>query len=183
MAEGGARAVKLEGGVTAAAQIRALTAAGIPVMGHVGLTPQRVAALGGFKVQAKSAKSAALVLEDALAVQEAGCFAVVLECLPAGVAAQITARLEIPTIGIGAGADCDGQVLVFHDALGLTRGHSPKFVKKYADLGSIITDALGTYAAEVRAGTFPDAAHSFSMSEEEEARLSQALDAVAGKRA
>ena len=183
MAEGGARAVKLEGGVTAVSQIRALTAAGIPVMGHVGLTPQRVAALGGFKVQARSAKSAALVLEDALAVQEAGCFAVVLECLPGNVAAQITSRLEIPTIGIGAGVGCDGQVLVFHDALGLTQGHRPKFVKKYVDLGSIITKALGVYAAEVRAGTFPDASHSFSMPEEEEARLSEALDAVAGKHA
>lgn len=181
MAEGGVRAVKLEGGAAVASQIRALTSAGIPVMGHVGLTPQRMAALGGFKVQGKTAKSAAQVLRDALAVQEAGCFAVVLECLPSAVAAEITARLEIPTIGIGAGAGCDGQVLVFHDALGLNQGHCPKFVKKYADLSSVITEALGAYAGEVREGAFPDAARGFSLPEEEQAHLEKELDAVAPK--
>lgn len=166
-------AVKLEGGREVAETVRTLTANGIAVMAHVGLTPQRVAQLGGYKVQAKTGRAAQRLLEDALALEEAGAFAIVLEAVPAQVAALVTERLAIPTIGIGAGVRCDGQVLVLHDALGLYGSFAPKFAKRYADLGPVIVGALRDYDREVREGTFPDEAHSFAMSEREAATLDQ----------
>lgn len=169
MAEGGVRAVKLEGGTHVLPQVRALVTAGIPVMGHLGLTPQRCAVLGGFKVQGKSAAAARLLYQEALALQEAGCFALVIECVPREVARELTESLSIPTIGIGAGPDCDGQVLVFHDLLGLTQGHSPRFVKRYADLSGIILEAVDSYITEVRTGTFPADEHSFHLPPDEAA--------------
>ncbi|BCS52259.1 3-methyl-2-oxobutanoate hydroxymethyltransferase [Geobacter sp. SVR] len=158
--EGGAEAVKIEGGVAMAPVIRAITSFDIPVMGHVGLTPQSVHRMGGYKVQGRK-DQADRILEDALAVQEAGAFAIVLEGIPAKLAARITAELSIPTIGIGAGPSCDGQVLVIHDILGLCEKYSPKFVKRYAELGPIISEAVRQYVAEVRNGEFPDETHSF----------------------
>lgn len=171
--ESGVRAVKLEGAFLP--QIRALVGAGIPVMGHIGLTPQRAAQLGGFKVQGKRAEAAQSLLDEAAALEEAGCFAIVLEAIPAPLAAAITARLLIPTIGIGAGADCDGQVLVLHDMLGLYSGFTPRFVKRYAELGTLMEQAVRDYAEEVRSGAFPTPAHSFSMDEEERTRLENRL--------
>jgi 3-methyl-2-oxobutanoate hydroxymethyltransferase len=147
--------------------VRAIVAAGIPVMGHVGLTPQSATMLGGFKTQGKTAEAAQQLVADAVALEEAGCFAVVLEAVPAPVAAAITQRLSVPTIGIGAGRDCDGQVLVYHDLLGLTEGHLPRFVKRYANLSREIRDALESYAHEVRSGTFPDDQHIYEMPAEE----------------
>lgn len=167
MAQGGVRAVKLEGGRQVLSQVRALVAAGIPVMGHLGLTPQRFAVLGGFKVQGTSADAALELCQEALALQEAGCFSLVLECVPQEVAAHITRTIAIPTIGIGAGAGCDGQVLVFHDMLGITTGHTPRFVKKYANLSTTILDAVSAYAQEVRDGSFPAAEHFFTMPAEQ----------------
>jgi 3-methyl-2-oxobutanoate hydroxymethyltransferase len=155
--EGGAHAVKLEGGVRSAATIAAITAADIPVMGHVGLTPQSVRRLGGFRVQRDETR----LLEDALAVEKAGAFAVVLECLPAEAAGRITAALKIPTIGIGAGAGCDGQILVTHDMVGLFDDFKPRFVKRYAELGQALKDAVAEYCREVREGKFPAAEHGF----------------------
>jgi 3-methyl-2-oxobutanoate hydroxymethyltransferase len=157
MKEGGAHAVKLEGGVRSAAAVAAVVAADIPVVGHVGLTPQSVRRLGGFRVQRDEAR----VLEDALAVQEAGAFAVVVECVPAETAHKVTAALRVPTIGIGAGAGCDGQVLVSHDMLGLFSEFRPRFVKQYADLGQALTRAVEEYCRDVRAGTFPRPEHEF----------------------
>ncbi len=171
--EGSMDAVKLEGGREVAETVRTLTANGIAVMAHVGLTPQRIAQLGGYKVQAKTGRAAQRLLEDALALEEAGAFAIVLEAVPAQVAALVTERLAIPTIGIGAGVRCDGQVLVLHDALGLYGSFAPKFAKRYADLGPVIVGALRDYDREVREGTFPDEAHSFAMSEREAATLDQ----------
>src|SRR3954462_4971162 len=165
--EAGADAVKLEGAGPSISRARAIVDAGIPVMGHVGLTPQSATMLGGFKTQGKTAEAAAQLVEDALALEEAGCFAVVLEALPAPVAAEITSRLTVPTIGIGAGPDCDGQVLVYHDLLGLTEGHLPRFVKRYANLSREIRDALEAYAAEVRSGAFPGEEHAYEMAPEE----------------
>lgn len=165
--EARAQAVKVEGGQEIAPQIRAIVQAGIPVMGHLGLTPQHVAALGGYKVQARTAQAAAMLLEDAKALAEAGCFAIVLECVPAPVAALVTRSIPIPTIGIGAGPDCDGQVLVFHDLLGLYGEFKPRFVKRYADLGGMARDALGRFAEEVRSGVFPAQEHSFDMAPDE----------------
>lgn len=153
--ETSARAVKLEGGADFAPHIKAMLAAGIPVMGHIGLTPQMVAKFGGFKAQGKTARAARVLLAEAKALEEAGCFAIVLEAVPAEVAAKITAALSIPTIGIGAGPDCDGQVLVFHDVLGLCPGVRPSFVKPYADLWTPAREALAAYCAEVRQGAFP----------------------------
>jgi 3-methyl-2-oxobutanoate hydroxymethyltransferase len=153
----GAHAVKLEGGVRMAETVHAVVNAGIPVMGHVGLTPQSVHQLGGFKVQ----RDAKQLLADAKAVEEAGAFSVVVESVPAEVGARITAAVSIPTIGIGAGPQCDGQVLVYHDLLGLFTDFKPKFVKQYADMGSRIRAALAAYCADVRTGQFPDADHSF----------------------
>ena len=176
--ESGARAVKLEGGRTVEPQIRALVDAGIPVMGHIGLTPQRAAVLGGFKVQGKTAEAAANLMRDALAVQKAGCFSVVVEAVPAALATKITERLSIPTIGIGAGVGCDGQVLVYHDLLGLYGRFLPKFVKQYATIGPSIQEAIGTYATDVRSGTFPGPEHGFGMPEEEIARLDDLFDDI-----
>src|SRR5919109_2185748 len=151
--EGSAHAVKLEGGVRSAAAIAAITRADIPVMGHVGLTPQSVRRFGGFRVQRDEAR----LLEDALATQQAGAFAVVVECVPAEIAQKVTAAVKIPTIGIGAGAGCDGQILVAHDMLGLFDGVRPRFVKEYADLGREVLRAAEAYCREVREGTFPAA--------------------------
>jgi 3-methyl-2-oxobutanoate hydroxymethyltransferase len=160
MKDGGAQAVKLEGGVRVAPQIRLLTENGIPVMGHVGFTPQSEHALGGFRVQGRGA-GAEQLLADAHAVQDAGAFAVVLEMVPAELAAQVTKELTIPTIGIGAGVDCDAQVLVWPDMAGLTGGRVPRFVKKYADLRAELLRAAREYADDVRNGTFPAPEHSF----------------------
>jgi 3-methyl-2-oxobutanoate hydroxymethyltransferase len=160
MKEGGAQAVKLEGGVRVAPQTRLLTDNGIPVMAHIGFTPQSEHALGGFRVQGRGA-GAEQLLADAHAVQEAGAFAVVLEMVPAALAAQVTKELSIPTIGIGAGPDCDAQVLVWPDMAGLNGGRVPKFVKKYADLRGELLRAAREYADEVRGGVFPGPEHSF----------------------
>jgi 3-methyl-2-oxobutanoate hydroxymethyltransferase len=167
--EGGADAVKLERGGTSIDRARAIVDAGIPVMGHVGLTPQTATVLGGFKAQGRTADRAQQLVDDALALQEAGCFAVVLEAVPAPVARAVTKALTVPTIGIGAGPDTDGQVLVWHDMLGYYEGHAPRFVKRYADLGDVIVEALGRYAEEVRSGAFPDEQHTYAMPEEERA--------------
>ena len=165
--EGGADAVKLERGGTSVARAKAIVDAGIPVMGHVGLTPQTATVLGGFKAQGRTAERAQQLLEDALALQEAGCFAIVLEAVPSPVARTVTEALAVPTIGIGAGPDTDGQVLVWHDMLGYYEGHAPRFVKRYADLGEMIVDALERYADEVRSGTFPEERHTYTMPAEE----------------
>lgn len=161
LAEGGAQAVKIEGGESVVATTRALVRAGVPVIGHLGLTPQAVHALGGFRVQARSEKAAARLLEDALLLQEAGAFAIVLETIPVELARNVTARLSIPTIGIGAGVDCDGQVLVSYDLLGLFDQISPKFVKHYASLGDATRNAAKAYVDDVKARTFPGDEHSF----------------------
>ena len=158
--EGGAQGVKLEGGLAAAPSIERIVAAEIPVIGHVGLTPQAVNRMGGFRVQGRGEKGRARILDDALAVQAAGAFAVVLEGVPASLASEITLRLEIPTIGIGAGPDCDGQVLVMHDLLGLSDS-TPSFVKQYANLGSIASQAARAFAEDVVNGKFPDEEHSY----------------------
>lgn len=163
--EGRAQAVKLEGGEDIAPQIKAVVAASIPVMGHIGLTPQSVNAFGGFKVQGRDEETAARVLRDARAVEEAGAFAVVLECVPADLAALITRSLGIPTIGIGAGGGCDGQVLVGQDMLGMFPGFTPKFVKRFADLGPLMNEAFAAYIKEVGDGTFPGPEHCFGMNE------------------
>src|SRR5262249_18672457 len=156
-------AVKLEGAGPSLSRVRAIVGAGIPVMGHIGLTPQSATMLGGFKTQGKTAEAARQLVDDALALEDAGCFSVVLEAVPAPVAAEITRRLDVPTIGIGAGGECDGQVLVYHDLLGLTEGHLPRFVKRYANLSREIRDALEAYVHDVRAGTFPDGEHTYEM--------------------
>lgn len=165
--QAGARAVKLEGGAEFVPHITAMLNAGIPVMGHIGLTPQQVARFGGFKAQGKTAQAAKKLLRDAKALAEAGCFALVLEAVPAEVAARITAEIDIPTIGIGAGPDCDGQVLVFHDVLGLCPGMRPSFVKQYGDLWTPARAALAAYCEEVRAGEFPAAKHTRRMDADE----------------
>jgi 3-methyl-2-oxobutanoate hydroxymethyltransferase len=159
--EGGAEAVKIEGGSNMAHVISAISSIDIPVMAHIGLTPQSVHRMGGYKVQGRN-DQAERVMDDALAVQQAGAFAVVLEGIPAKLAAAISAKLAIPTIGIGAGPACDGQVLVIHDILGLCEKYSPKFVKRYADLAPIISGAVKQYVDEVRSGEFPTEEHSFS---------------------
>lgn len=159
--EGGAAAVKLEGGVRVANKARAIIQAGIPVMGHIGLTPQSMHQFGGYKVQGRNLLQAQRIKQDALELEKAGAFAVVLEAIPSDLAGEITERLKIPTIGIGAGPHCDGQILVLHDLLGLTRDFTPKFVKRYADLNSEIKKAVGEYIREVRSGQFPDKEHSY----------------------
>lgn len=161
LSEGGAQAVKLEGGTEAAETVRKLVSLGIPVVGHVGLLPQSVHAMGGFRVQGKTREAAQGVLEDAVAIAEAGAFAVVLEGIPSDLAARITAALPIPTIGIGAGASCDGQVLVCYDLLGLTPNLRPKFVKRYAELYEDGKRAVAGYCAEVKSGAFPSEEHAF----------------------
>jgi 3-methyl-2-oxobutanoate hydroxymethyltransferase len=169
--EAGADVVKLEGAGPSLSRVRAIVGAGIGVMGHLGLTPQSATVLGGFKAQGRTAEQALRLLDDARALQAAGCFALVLEAVPAPVAERITAELEIPTIGIGAGAGCDGQVLVWHDLLGLFDGRTPRFVKQYADLKAEIGRALEAYAADVRAGAFPEERHTYAMPDEELARF------------
>lgn len=161
LAEGGCAAVKVEGGRRVLPAIDAILAADIPVMGHVGLTPQSFRKLGGFKVQGREADSAREILDDAKALAEAGCFAIVLECVPDTLAADITREIPVPTIGIGAGAACDGQVLVFHDVMGLTRDLSPRFVRRYADLSSAIQQAASAFTKDVKSGAFPSAEESF----------------------
>jgi 3-methyl-2-oxobutanoate hydroxymethyltransferase len=173
--EAGMDAVKLEGGHEIVETARALVENGIAVMGHVGLTPQRVAQFGGFKVQAKSAEAARRLIDDCVALEQAGCFSIVIESVPAPVAALATQRVGIPTIGIGAGIECDGQVLVLHDVLGLFGEFKPKFAKRYAELGPIVVEALQRFDREVRDGTFPDAEHSFTMKDAERVELERAL--------
>lgn len=165
--ETGASAVKLEGGLDIIEQVKALVKAKIPVMGHLGLTPQSVNIFGGFKVQGKDADDAQKIIDSALALEEAGVFAIVLECIPAKLAKIITEKLSIPTIGIGAGADCDGQVLVWQDSVGMFSDFTPKFVKKYAEVGIIMKEAFETYVQEVQDGTFPEARHCFAINENE----------------
>ena len=165
--EGGAGAVKLEGAGPTLTRVAAIVGVGIPVMGHVGLTPQSAVALGGYRVQGRRVRDAQRLFDEAIALQGAGCFAVVLEAMPAIVAAHITQALEIPTIGIGAGRDCDGQILVWHDLLGLTLGHVPQFVKRYADLGTLAKAALEAYVNDVRSGSFPEPQHTYDMAEGE----------------
>ena len=159
--KGGAQAVKLEGGASLVPQIKALVQAGIPVMGHLGLTPQSVHAMGGYRVQGRGAEAAKRIMDDALTLQEAGIFSLVLEMVPAELAGRITAALKVPTIGIGAGPQCDGQILVLHDLLGFDDEFNPKFLKKYAKLGGVIRDAVNAYDQDVKAGSFPAAEHSF----------------------
>lgn len=171
MQEAGAHAVKLEGGGAVAPTVQRLVAAGVPVMGHIGLTPQSVHALGGYRVQGRTAEAAERLLADAVALAAAGAFAIVLELVPAPLARLITREVGVPTIGIGAGADCDGQVLVTHDLLGLYAGHVPRFVKRYADLAPTVQDAVTRYIREVRDGSFPGPEHSFAMDESLLARL------------
>jgi 3-methyl-2-oxobutanoate hydroxymethyltransferase len=165
--EGGADTIKLEGAGRMLPRVRAIVESGIPVMGHIGLTPQSVTALGGYKAQGRTAAKAKRLLEEALALQEAGCYSLVLEAVPTPVAARITAALTIPTIGIGAGPRCDGQVLVYHDLLGLTEGHTARFVKRYADLATVIRDALAAYVADVRSGAYPEERHTYGMPADE----------------
>ena len=160
--EGGAAAVKLEGGANAAGAIRAIVEMDIPVMAHIGLTPQSIHRMGGYKVQGKKEEQAEQLFADAKAIAEAGAFAVVLEGIPQRLAERITEEIEIPTIGIGAGPHCDGQVLVIHDILGLCEKYSPKFVKRYADVKSVITEAVASYITDVKEGGFPTEAHSFN---------------------
>lgn len=173
--EGHMEAVKVEGGQETAEIIRAIVNAGIPVMGHIGLTPQSVYKLGGYRVQGKTAESAQQLLQDAVILQEAGCFSIVLEAIPAAVAAQISQKLHIPTIGIGAGAECDGQVLVYHDMLGLHDKLQPRFVKRYANLAETILTALTAYREDVRARRFPAEEHTYPMDEGEEATFLERL--------
>lgn len=174
--EGGADCVKLEGGEDVRDTVYAIVRAGIPVMGHLGLTPQTVSKLGGYRVQGRDVLSARAILDAALALQDAGVFSIVLECVPSEVAREVTERLEIPTIGIGAGPHCDAQVLVYHDMLGLTMGgHQPRFVKRYAELSKLAIEALKQFSSEVKSGEFPGAEHGFAMREGEQEKLPQAL--------
>jgi 3-methyl-2-oxobutanoate hydroxymethyltransferase len=163
MKEGRANAVKLEGGVSVCPQIKAITDAGIPVMAHLGLTPQSINAFGGFKVQGKNEVAARKLIDDAKAVEEAGAFALVLECVPAKLAKIISEQLTIPTIGIGAGAGCDGQILVYQDMLGMFSDYTPKFVKRFAEVGSVMKEAFANYIKEVQAETYPADEHTFKI--------------------
>jgi 3-methyl-2-oxobutanoate hydroxymethyltransferase len=174
--ETGAQTVKLEAGGVSARRAAAIVAAGIPVMGHLGLTPQTATALGGYKAQGKTSKAAIRMYEDALALQDAGCFAVVFEAVPADIATTIAERLDIVTIGIGAGAGTSGQVLVFHDLLGITTGHMAKFVKQYADVHAEMTAAVGRYAEEVRGGSFPGPEHAYAIDDSELAEFRRHVD-------
>ena len=173
--EAGADAVKLEGAGPSLSRVHAIVGAGIPVMGHLGLTPQSATMLGGFKAQGRTAAKAAALVDDALALQDAGCFSIVLEAVPAPVATRITAELAIPTIGIGAGVGTDGQVLVWHDMLGLYDGRAPRFVKRYADLADQITTALAAYVDDVRERRFPEEVHTYAMPDDELAEFEQML--------
>jgi 3-methyl-2-oxobutanoate hydroxymethyltransferase len=160
MKEGGAQAVKLEGGRTVTGQVRAIVEAGIPVMAHIGFTPQSEHGLGGYRVQGRG-EEAKRIVDDAVALEAAGAFAIVLEMVPSDVAAQVTKELHVPTIGIGAGPDCDAQVMVWTDMVGLNTGPAPRFVKRYADVRSVITAAAATYASDVAEGRYPGPEHSF----------------------
>ena len=173
--ESGCDAVKLERGGTSAQRARAIVDSGIPVMGHVGLTPQTATALGGYRAQGRTGERALTIARDALALQEAGCFSIVFEAIPATVAATLMERIEIPVIGIGAGPATDGQVLVFHDLLGIYDGHAPRFAKRYAELKAEMVDAVAQYADEVRTGAFPAPEHTYSIDEEELASFRRAL--------
>jgi 3-methyl-2-oxobutanoate hydroxymethyltransferase len=173
--EGGADLVKLEGAGPSLSRVRAISNAGIAVMGHVGLTPQSAMKLGGFKAQGRSADQARELFKDALALQDAGASAIVLEAVPAEVAASVTEALSVPTIGIGAGGGTDGQVLVWHDLLGLYDGRAPRFVKRYADLAPEIRDALERFVIDVRSGAFPEERHTYAIPEEELARFREAV--------
>ena len=175
--EGGADTVKLEGAGRMLPRVRAIVESGIPVMGHLGLTPQSVTALGGYKAQGRTAAKAKRLVDDALALQDAGCYSLVLEAVPTPVAARITAALTIPTIGIGAGPNCDGQVLVYHDLLGLTEGHTARFVKRYADLATVIREALAAFVADVRSGAYPEERHTYGMPADELAAFEADLPA------
>lgn len=166
MKEGRANAVKLEGGVSVCPQIKAITDAGIPVMAHLGLTPQSINAFGGFKVQGKNEAAARKLIDDAKAVEKAGAFALVLECVPAKLAKIISEQLTIPTIGIGAGAGCDGQILVYQDMLGMFSDYTPKFVKRFAEVGSVMKEAFTNYIKEVQAETYPAEEHTFKIDDE-----------------
>lgn len=161
--EGGVEAVKLEGGRTRAEAVRRIVDAEIPVLGHVGLTPQSVHRLGGYRVQGKTVEAARSLVEDAEALEEAGVFGIVLEAVPAEIARLVTRRVGVPTIGIGAGGHCDGQILVYTDLVGLSFGHTPKFVRRYADAAGLISEAVARYAADVRAGAFPSEAESYGV--------------------
>jgi len=174
--EAGCAAVKLERGGASVERARAIVRSGIPVMGHVGLTPQTVNALGGFKTQGKTAASAARVAEEALALQAAGCFAIVFEAVPAQVAAALVPKLDVPVIGIGAGRATDGQVLVFHDLLGITQGHIPKFVKRYAEVGEAMVAGARAFADEVRSRRFPAPEHTYSVDPDELAEFERWLE-------
>ena len=165
--EARADVVKLEGAGASLSRVRAIVDAGIPVMGHIGLTPQSATMLGGFKTQGRTAEKARRLLDEARALEAAGCFSIVLEAVPSPVAARVTETVTVPTIGIGAVPSCDGQVLVYHDLLGLSEGHLPRFVKRYANLSREIRDALEAYAADVRSGAFPSDEYSYAMDEEE----------------
>ena len=171
MKEAGADAVKLEGGVSVKDTVRAIVKGGIPVMAHIGLTPQTVSMLGGFKVQGKDAQAAQKIIDDALSLEDAGAFSVVLEAVPAPIAKMVTDRLTIPTIGIGAGVHCDGQVLVVHDMLGLFDRFTPKFAKRYVNLSEQILKAFEAYIEEVGKGTFPTDQHSFHIDEKELSKI------------
>ena len=174
--ETGCQVVKLEAGGTSVERARAIVRAGIPVMGHVGLTPQTATALGGYKTQGKTAQGAIQLLEDALALQSVGCFAVVFEAVPAAIAEAIAQRLEIPAIGIGAGRATAGQVLVYHDLLGITTGRSPKFVKRYAEIHAAMVDGVSRYAEEVRSHRFPEPEHVYGVEPEELAEFQRYLE-------
>jgi len=174
--EGMMDAVKLEGGSEASLAVRAIVNAGIPVMGHIGLTPQSVSKLGGYRVQGKTSEAALRLLEDALILEDSGCFSIVLEAVPAPVAAEISRRLTIPTIGIGAGADCDGQVLVYHDLVGLFDRFTPSFVKQYANVGLAIRDAINEFAREVRDGVFPADTHTYAIDDDELEAFHKSID-------
>jgi 3-methyl-2-oxobutanoate hydroxymethyltransferase len=173
--EGGADTVKLEGAGRMLPRVKAIVDSGIPVMGHIGLTPQSVTALGGYKAQGRTAAKAKRLVADALALQEAGCYSLVLEAVPTVVAARITQALTIPTIGIGAGPECDGQVLVYHDLLGMTQGHTARFVKRYADLATVIREALAAFVADVRSGAYPEERHTYGMPADEQAAFEAAI--------
>lgn len=175
--EGRAEAVKVEGGRSVMDKVEAIVGAGIPVMGHIGLTPQWIHQFGGFKVRGKTEAAARSIMEDAKMLEKAGVFSVVLECMPWQLAKMITERVEVPTIGIGAGSYCDGQVLVIHDLLGLSGEFAPKFVKKYAQLESVVMKALADFKGEVKSGKFPSLEHSYEMKEEEFKKLMKHLKA------
>jgi 3-methyl-2-oxobutanoate hydroxymethyltransferase len=181
--EAGADAVKLEGAGPTLSRVRAIVGAGIPVMGHLGLTPQSATMLGGYKAQGRSAEKALALLSDARALEAAGCFSLVLEAVPAAVAARVSAELAIPTVGIGAGIDCDGQVLVWHDLLGLYEGRAARFVKRYADVADVIRSALRAFAEDVRERRFPEERHTYAMPDEEVAVFEQTVAADAGRSA